>query len=1353
MTMKMMKKKKNRVPEVLRKVYGDGARTLGDTLLFLSSLPQSNQGKCPCGSRECIRCGGKSFLIRQEDGDNYRQLIDRCFCVVSPGAPELTDFCYRGEWTQKQIVRYAMESVRGSNSMENVLSLGNDESNCLNSNGEFLCSLSWSFLLTRIGESAMTFLLKHSSIFLPLSTSNYHQVTGPLLNKALPTFDRSCEQYICVSKSEVIQPQEHSLDSGCKSNKTQMTMQGCQDIFAPSDLPILSVKPLSKDFKACLKTQKYLGQNLKSYGENGYEMVMEERISRSSSDTNTKDRVSVSFNQNECFRCISFHSHPLHIGDMPEAVAQGFCNNGCESISVPSADQTMEGKSDYSILAHVGSRIFSDASTKATPELFSKGRKRKRLYSWQRHRIFKQKSSLNNSSEYCSSVQDDKEMSRGDLHGVSEFRCENMEEATTNSYLLSHESNKTKQYPTKLMEPNLLDDKVTNCHAVLHVHNVNHLNEKIASTCFYCFVLRHIPKISERAEVRKRGMFYNTGLSSHIFLGNHILSRLKPNNSGASALLEQVFGLPHEALKSYHAYRVHKKVHSSCASGCLYQSLLRILKTLIRNSRKCQNRDLLRRHCSVLNYFTNSQIAGEISKAFAKKTVIDETNIVKKFIELDGTSENPHLEVSYSRGEHQKSACSVSSRAKFYSEQKEVVSFIWAAVRSIVPVDLLGDHANWRSLRKNIAKLVRLRRFETVTLSQCVDHLQASKFSFLSKTPDDYHYHCQGSKEDWRVLRDKLFRSWIYWFFSHLVVPLLAANFYVTEIECGKHEAFYFPKPVWSDMQGRTLTWLKEQNYKPVDMKFFSEVARSRPFGFSRVRFVPKERGMRLVANLGAPSKARLYSKGRKNFLFRSVNSALHDVHAVLKKIKLDLPQMLGASVFDYNDVYEVLYEFLAKLKNGSSSTPNLFIVVADVSKAFDSINQDRLLDVMKDVIKSEEYLLRRYAQVVCTKKATRTRYSSVCISQNEEQEIENALTSIRSSSSHGILTDQGVLRRVNRSEIHHLLHEHVKLNILRLGQELCLQKSGISQGGLISSLLCSFYYGHLERSVILPFLEKIPSFPKPQYTLLRLVDDFLFISTSKEQAGAFFSRLRRGFREYNCYMNSEKFGLNFDFSGQSKLKSNRRYVGEDGVPFLPWSGLLINCLSLEIQADYTRYMGIEVRSTLTVHAHSDVEERLGEKLCNYMRPKCHPLFYDSNVNSPATVRLNLYQAFLLCAMKFHAYLRHLPSGSILPSSAFNIVLRSISYMHRLIKKRVYGARKRKGEMRPWLRLKKKETLWLGLRAYVRVLKKKQSRHGELLQLLNRELDRLGRLDRAGPSHLAYAVDDSHSTPFWHIKY
>lgn len=173
-------------------------------------------------------------------------------------------------------------------------------------------------------------------------------------------------------------------------------------------------------------------------------------------------------------------------------------------------------------------------------------------------------------------------------------------------------------------------------------------------------------------------------------------------------------------------------------------------------------------------------------------------------------------------------------------------------------------------------------------------------------------------------------------------------------------------------------------------------------------------------------------------------------------------------------------------------------------------------------------------------------------------------------------------------------LREHVKRNVLRLDSKFYLQILGISQGSLLSTLLCSFYYGHLEKNLIFPFLPKTIEPGRQDLSrnnnqnafvvqngkeivtssvcmLLRFIDDFLFISTSKRLAENFYLRLERGFQAYNCYMNEDKFSTNFDIGWLPTMPSKRVYVGADGISFLQWSGLLINCRSLEVQADYTR--------------------------------------------------------------------------------------------------------------------------------------------------------------------------------------
>ncbi|KAK6162973.1 hypothetical protein DH2020_002814 [Rehmannia glutinosa] len=675
------------------------------------------------------------------------------------------------------------------------------------------------------------------------------------------------------------------------------------------------------------------------------------------------------------------------------------------------------------------------------------------------------------------------------------------------------------------------------------------------------------------------------------------------------------------------------------------------------------------------------------------------------------------------------------------------------------------------------------------------------------------------------------------------ISPLVQANFYVTESEHEKQEVLYYRKSTWKKLM-REAECLKDDRYRLLDHASVGKILRNRSLGFSRARLCPKQIGFRMLTNLQAPSRMRVnppprnHSKlnlQRKSFcnhrstywFFKSVNNVLQDSHVVLKGLGTNEPEKLGSSVFDYNGVYRKLVPFLFLLKNGSTIMPSVFIVVSDVSKAFDSVNQDKLLSVMKDVILDDEYTLEKFTQVTCTKKSLKVRQQKTLAHQEIVTVSAKITPRLPAQAMDSIIFKKELSSQIRKEEINLILKEHIMRNVVQLHNNFYLQRVGIPQGSVLSSLLCSYYYGHMERNVVFPFLEKATenllgefdtsgasasgdTLPKKKnvargsaYLLLRFIDDFLFISTSKKQASMFFSRLERGVRDYNCCMNKEKYGLNFNVNNGQECRSNRLHVGKDGVSYLRWSGLLVNCSTLEIQADYTRkansvmlfpfldvstaqpkttylatqnylavpaaltilvilfayfyavdqwYLSSHLRSTLTVSCLGKVGRQLKAKLRCYLRPKCHPIFYDSTINSPGVVRLNIYQVFLLCAMKFTCYISNL---SILPRFSpkfyINAIDPSLRYMNRLIKRKMYSFDVDTA-FRPKYDVKKKEIIWLGLYAYSRVLKKKQSQYKKLLHLLRSKLKAYGKVKNMS-SELRYAIDDAHSSVLWSIRY
>jgi telomerase reverse transcriptase len=195
-------------------------------------------------------------------------------------------------------------------------------------------------------------------------------------------------------------------------------------------------------------------------------------------------------------------------------------------------------------------------------------------------------------------------------------------------------------------------------------------------------------------------------------------------------------------------------------------------------------------------------------------------------------------------------------------------------------------------------------------------------------------------------------------------------------------------------------------------------------FGFSKLRLLPKKNGIRMIANLKASSKMPKKSTSelqsfrmqrKKQFItkvvkcehFKSVNCVLRETHAVLKGIQLKEPDKLGSSVFDYNDIYRKLCQFKICLNKRSNIMPDVFIVVSDVSKAFDSIDQDKLLCVMEDVIYEDQYLLKRFCQVVSTKKSLWAHERLMSRDQNITTGLTRFSSSLHFGSLHTVLVNQ----------------------------------------------------------------------------------------------------------------------------------------------------------------------------------------------------------------------------------------------------------------------------------------------------------------------------------------------------------
>lgn len=364
----------------------------------------------------------------------------------------------------------------------------------------------------------------------------------------------------------------------------------------------------------------------------------------------------------------------------------------------------------------------------------------------------------------------------------------------------------------------------------------------------------------------------------------------------------------------------------------------------------------------------------------------------------------------------------------------QVVHFVTMTIKSLLPRDLFGSLHNQTLLLDTIADFVRLRRYETFNLHQI-----AQSFRF---TDVDWALPAGAVKANRRLTRQEaesrkaLVFELLYWLFDGLVIPLLRTTFYITETAAYRNKVLYFRQDDWHVLSRPVLGQLKETIFEPLTRAEALSMMSSRKLGYSHVRLLPKETGVRPIVNLrrrstkqvhtyqqasqdaaGAKTKklklsAALAKQKRESLILgQSINYILQSVFHVLTYEKSRMltdagdedgggawrgvdgvgADMLSSSVFGPNEIYARLKMFKQKLlqdrsrAGGVRGKGKLYFVKVDVRCAFDSIDQSKLLEIIEKILckdgadhDSEGYRIHRFAKVMAS--ATHeTRSSSAC--------------------------------------------------------------------------------------------------------------------------------------------------------------------------------------------------------------------------------------------------------------------------------------------------------------------------------------------------------------------------------------
>jgi telomerase reverse transcriptase len=277
-------------------------------------------------------------------------------------------------------------------------------------------------------------------------------------------------------------------------------------------------------------------------------------------------------------------------------------------------------------------------------------------------------------------------------------------------------------------------------------------------------------------------------------------------------------------------------------------------------------------------------------------------------------------------------------------------------------------------------------------------------------------------------------------------------------------------------------------------------------------------------------------------------------------------PDRLGSTLFSVGDLYKKLKTFKSK----APSQP-LYFSKVDVQSAFDTIPQAAVVQLMLSLPSESEYRISRHVEVKPGDNYQENAEVHGCIKpirkwtalakasddfQPFDEELENDLAVGRKNT---IFVENIVNQFRDTEDMMKLLAEHVQRNMVKIGKKFYRQKEGIPQGSVLSSLLCNYFYADLEARH-LSFLQDENSL------LLRLIDDFLLITTDRSHAKRFLQVMHDGLPAYGVRVNPDKTLTNFEVVINGKKIA--RLVGNGGFPYC---GSFINTKTLDISRDRER--------------------------------------------------------------------------------------------------------------------------------------------------------------------------------------
>ncbi|CAK9784445.1 unnamed protein product [Cutaneotrichosporon oleaginosum] len=637
----------------------------------------------------------------------------------------------------------------------------------------------------------------------------------------------------------------------------------------------------------------------------------------------------------------------------------------------------------------------------------------------------------------------------------------------------------------------------------------------------------------------------------------------------------------------------------------------------------------------------------------------------------------------------------------------QVCRYLATVLRSVFPATFIGSR-NLEVILANMRRLVTLNQNELINVHSLMQGVRVDELTWLCVE------HKQRVPISEATKRRELATQFMHWLFDSFLIPLLQATFYATETPTTGYGTVYFHHAAWASASTPHIAKLAATTLEELDSEAAQEAVYSQ-LGAASVRFIPKPNGrFRPIINLGKRASGGKRGLGGS----ASVNEVLKTVQQVLTFEMHRQRDELGAVLFGTNEIFPFLQSLKKELIDERGRLPRLYFAKMDMQSAFDTVKQDKMLEVMRCILeKNHEYALAVHCILLppaskasqgIPRKLYKTRAS---ITQDAQSGYGHQARVLAESLRNAVIADLLRPRDVTRAEVMDLLRSHVKNNLWQYDGKLYRQKVGIPQGSCVSSLLCSFFYSWLASDYL--------SWTRRRGTrLLRYIDDFLLVTDDYHVARRFVNTMSRGFPEYGAHVAPSKTVLSFElaYGGQALPVIAAR---GDGRTYMPFCGFLIDTKMLDFSIDPDRMLAAPIRQSFALRKVREPGAFFVGWLSRQLQNRNQVAYVDTHHNSLPTVYLNVFVNFALNAMKIPHYFT-CDMNARRSALVFGWLLMAGEYTYTAGQARVHHAARH--DSAEHYALRRSAFMFVALSAYRLVLTRKASRFHRVVDLLVREL-------------------------------